>query len=160
MQRVWNSDFLHWILLPLAYTLYNHNIQYIIYTHPHYIHYGHYSVYRVLFYRDYYPAGALCKSCAPGCTSCEQSATNCLGCKESLVLYEHQCVKECPSAHTLQSGGCMPCPEGCLQCSAEGQCTSKENTPRNVTFLSFGCRFLSGYALLHIGQWFKHIRKL
>ncbi|XP_053474688.1 proprotein convertase subtilisin/kexin type 5 [Ictalurus furcatus] len=73
--------------------------------------------------RGYYPAGALCKSCAPGCASCEQSATNCLSCQQPLVLHNHQCVKECPPAHTLRGGECMPCPDGCLQCSEEGQCT-------------------------------------
>ncbi|XP_053341402.1 proprotein convertase subtilisin/kexin type 5 [Clarias gariepinus] len=78
--------------------------------------------------RGYYPVGAVCKSCAPGCTSCEQSATNCLSCQQPLALHEQQCVKECPRAHTLRGGECTRCPEGCLQCSEDAQCTKCEKS--------------------------------
>lgn len=86
----------------------------------------------VSFTRGSYPAGAVCKGCTPGCASCEQSATNCLSCQQPLVLHKHQCVKECPRAHTLRGNECMPCPEGCLLCAEEGQCTSKEQIQNGI----------------------------
>ncbi|KAF7688537.1 hypothetical protein HF521_013344 [Silurus meridionalis] len=78
--------------------------------------------------RGFFPTGALCKSCAPGCASCEENASNCLSCQQPLVLHKQQCVKECPEAHSLQESECTPCPDGCLECTEEGQCTKcKEN---------------------------------
>ncbi|KAG9281847.1 proprotein convertase subtilisin/kexin type 5 [Astyanax mexicanus] len=75
-----------------------------------------------------YPAGLVCKSCAPGCASCEHNATNCLSCQQPLLLHKHQCVQSCPPAHTQRSGECVQCPQACLLCSEEGQCTKCEET--------------------------------
>ncbi|XP_029372303.1 proprotein convertase subtilisin/kexin type 5 [Echeneis naucrates] len=70
-----------------------------------------------------YPAGQMCRSCAAGCTSCWRNATHCLGCEEPLILHKHQCVEECPPAHTEQDGECQHCPSACQECSPLGQCT-------------------------------------
>ncbi|KAM9307095.1 proprotein convertase subtilisin/kexin type 5 [Pholidichthys leucotaenia] len=81
-----------------------------------------------------YPAGQVCRSCAPGCTSCESNATHCLGCEEPLLLHSHQCVEECPPGLGVQSGACRRCPPACEECDSFGRCT--------------GCE---GYHFLHSG---------
>ncbi|XP_028273367.1 proprotein convertase subtilisin/kexin type 5 [Parambassis ranga] len=73
-----------------------------------------------------YPAGPVCRSCAPGCVSCEKNATHCLSCEGPLLLHKHQCVKECPAAHTVHDGECRHCPSACEECNPLGQCTGCE----------------------------------
>ncbi|KAM6902082.1 proprotein convertase subtilisin/kexin type 5 [Xenentodon cancila] len=73
-----------------------------------------------------YPAGQLCRSCAPGCASCERNATDCLTCEEPLLLHKRQCVEECPPAHTVRERVCHHCPAACQECDPLGQCTGCE----------------------------------
>nr|XP_019937280.1 PREDICTED: proprotein convertase subtilisin/kexin type 5-like [Paralichthys olivaceus] len=73
-----------------------------------------------------YPAGQVCRSCAAGCASCGRNATHCLSCDEPLILHEHQCVEDCPSAHFVQDRECQRCPSACQECSPLGQCTGCE----------------------------------
>ncbi|KAM6976267.1 proprotein convertase subtilisin/kexin type 5 [Tautogolabrus adspersus] len=73
-----------------------------------------------------YPAGQVCRSCAAGCASCEKNATHCLGCEEPFLLHKHQCVDECPPAHTVRDGECHHCPSACEECNPLGQCTGCE----------------------------------
>ncbi|KAL6096710.1 pcsk5 [Pungitius sinensis] len=73
-----------------------------------------------------YPAGQVCRSCAAGCASCGKNATHCLSCEEPLLLHKHQCVEECPRAHTLLDGECQRCPSACRECGPLGQCTGCE----------------------------------
>ncbi|XP_044031068.1 proprotein convertase subtilisin/kexin type 5 [Siniperca chuatsi] len=73
-----------------------------------------------------YPAGQVCHSCAPGCASCGKNATHCLICEEPLLLHKHQCVEECPPAHTLRDRECQHCPSACQECNPLGQCTGCE----------------------------------
>ncbi|KAF3701904.1 Proprotein convertase subtilisin/kexin type 5 [Channa argus] len=70
-----------------------------------------------------FPAGQVCRSCAEGCATCGRNATHCLTCEENLFLHQHQCVEECPPAHSVQDGECLHCPSACQECSALGQCT-------------------------------------
>uniref|UniRef100_A0AAQ5YY62 SPC3 n=1 Tax=Amphiprion ocellaris TaxID=80972 RepID=A0AAQ5YY62_AMPOC len=67
-----------------------------------------------------------CRSCAPGCVSCGRNATHCLSCEESLLLHKHQCVEECPPAHTVRDGECHRCPLVCQECNPLEQCTGCE----------------------------------
>ncbi|XP_045923579.1 proprotein convertase subtilisin/kexin type 5-like [Micropterus dolomieu] len=73
-----------------------------------------------------FPIGQVCRSCAAGCASCGKNATHCLSCEEHLLLHKHQCVEECPPAHTVQDRECQHCPSACQECSALGQCTGCE----------------------------------
>ncbi|XP_039635568.1 proprotein convertase subtilisin/kexin type 5 [Perca fluviatilis] len=73
-----------------------------------------------------YPAGQVCRSCAAGCASCGKNATHCLGCEEPLLLHKHQCVEECPLAHTVRDRECQHCPSACQECNPLGQCTGCE----------------------------------
>ncbi|XP_061589572.1 LOW QUALITY PROTEIN: proprotein convertase subtilisin/kexin type 5 [Cololabis saira] len=73
-----------------------------------------------------YPAGQLCRSCAPGCASCERNATHCLTCEEPLLLHKHQCVEECPPAHAVRDHECHHCPAACQECNPLGPCTGCE----------------------------------
>ncbi|XP_028457908.1 proprotein convertase subtilisin/kexin type 5 [Perca flavescens] len=73
-----------------------------------------------------YPAGQVCRSCAVGCASCGKNATHCLGCEEPLLLHKHQCVEECPLAHTVRDRECQHCPSACQECNPLGQCTGCE----------------------------------
>ncbi|XP_056289183.1 proprotein convertase subtilisin/kexin type 5 [Pseudoliparis swirei] len=73
-----------------------------------------------------YPAGQLCRSCAPGCASCGKNATHCLGCEGPLLLHQHQCVEACPPGHTLHDGECQRCPPACQECNPQGPCTGCE----------------------------------
>lgn len=79
-----------------------------------------------LVYCRGYPAGQVCRSCAAGCASCVRNSTHCLTCEEPLVLHKHQCVEECPPAHTVQDRECRHCPSACHECSPLGQCTGTE----------------------------------
>uniref|UniRef100_A0A4W6C5K8 Proprotein convertase subtilisin/kexin type 5a n=1 Tax=Lates calcarifer TaxID=8187 RepID=A0A4W6C5K8_LATCA len=71
-----------------------------------------------------YPAGQVCRSCAAGCASCGRNATHCLSCEEPLLLHKHQCVVECPPAHTVRDGECQHCPSACQECT--GLCAGCE----------------------------------
>lgn len=73
-----------------------------------------------------YPAGQVCRSCAAGCASCGRNATHCLSCEEPLLLHKHQCVEECPPAHTERDRECQHCPSACQECNPLGQCTGTE----------------------------------
>ncbi|XP_037547912.1 proprotein convertase subtilisin/kexin type 5 [Nematolebias whitei] len=74
-----------------------------------------------------HPVGQLCHACALGCASCEGNATHCLTCEEPLLLHNHQCVEECPPAHTVQEGEChQGCSPPCRECNQAGQCTACE----------------------------------
>uniref|UniRef100_A0A8C6KVW4 Proprotein convertase subtilisin/kexin type 5a n=1 Tax=Nothobranchius furzeri TaxID=105023 RepID=A0A8C6KVW4_NOTFU len=73
-----------------------------------------------------YPAGQMCHSCAAGCSSCEKNATHCLTCDKPFLLHEHQCVDECPSAHTVQDRKCQQCPTACRECTPLGKCSGCE----------------------------------
>ncbi|XP_019909261.2 proprotein convertase subtilisin/kexin type 5 [Esox lucius] len=73
-----------------------------------------------------YPAGQMCRSCAPGCTSCAKNATHCLSCVEPLLLHKHQCVETCPPVHLLRDGECLRCPTACQECTTGSQCTRCE----------------------------------
>ncbi|KAM7368833.1 hypothetical protein PAMP_013140 [Pampus punctatissimus] len=73
-----------------------------------------------------YPAGQVCRSCAAGCASCERNATHCLSCDEPLFLHKHQCVEECPPAHTVQDRECQHCPTACQECNPLRKCTGCE----------------------------------
>ncbi|XP_047425540.1 proprotein convertase subtilisin/kexin type 5 isoform X2 [Mugil cephalus] len=73
-----------------------------------------------------FPSGQVCRSCSPGCASCVRNATHCLSCEEPLLLHKHQCVEECPPAHTVRDGECQRCPSACQECSPLGLCTGCE----------------------------------
>ncbi|XP_067430805.1 proprotein convertase subtilisin/kexin type 5 [Thunnus thynnus] len=73
-----------------------------------------------------YPAGQVCRSCAVGCASCGRNATHCLSCEEPLLLHKHQCVEECPPAHTVRDMECQHCPTACQECNPLGHCTGCE----------------------------------
>ncbi|XP_068561703.1 proprotein convertase subtilisin/kexin type 5 [Cebidichthys violaceus] len=73
-----------------------------------------------------YPAGQVCRGCAAGCASCGKNATHCLSCEEPLLLHKHQCVDECPPAHTAHDRECQHCPSVCRECNPLGQCTGCE----------------------------------
>lgn len=74
------------------------------------------------FHRGY-PAGQVCRGCVAGCASCGRNATHCLSCDEPLLLHKHQCVEECPPAHTVQDRKCQHCPTACQECNPLGHCT-------------------------------------
>lgn len=73
-----------------------------------------------------YPAGQVCRKCVAGCASCGKNATHCLSCEDPLLLHKHQCVEECPPAHTVRDRECQRCPSACQECSPLGQCTGTE----------------------------------
>lgn len=88
----------------------------------------------LLFCRGY-PAGQVCRSCAAGCASCGRNATHCLTCEEPLLLHKHQCVEECPPAHTVRDRECQRCPSACHECSPLGQCTGTETQNKSGQIL-------------------------
>lgn len=89
-----------------------------------------------------YPAGSVCRNCAAGCASCWRNATHCLSCEEPLFLHKHQCVDECPAAHTVQDGECRRCAAACQECDPFGQCSGAETQRKLGFYFLFKNKFL------------------
>lgn len=58
-----------------------------------------------------------CEICRNKCGMC--SLDWCLECKEK-ILWDNWCYDECPTGMYKGNGTCLPCSEGCLECTGPG----------------------------------------
>lgn len=56
-----------------------------------------------------------CKVCPEGCELCS-AKTNCNKCKTGLILFESQCIENCPIEYVKVNGTCEKCGLGCATC--------------------------------------------
>jgi len=69
-----------------------------------------------------------CSQCDESCKTCEGSSENCTSCFAPLVLYNSECIAECPSKTTEVDQECLECNQECLECeSSTDRCTSCES---------------------------------
>jgi proprotein convertase subtilisin/kexin type 5 len=63
--------------------------------------------------------------CNSECATCKSlSRTDCLSCYEYKVLFNGECLSECPSGYYLSDERCLSCVYPCTTCSSAGACTS------------------------------------
>ncbi|CAF3407738.1 unnamed protein product [Rotaria socialis] len=67
-----------------------------------------------------FPLGNHCESCQNSCSTCT-NLTTCLTCMDSLVLFNNQCIEECPESHYLYNQQCLPCHPVCNSCNGPSE---------------------------------------
>ncbi|XP_042325028.1 extracellular matrix organizing protein FRAS1 [Sceloporus undulatus] len=89
------------------------------------------------FYLDY---DGVCKECHSSCLSCmAKSPENCTACAFPQVLYEGQCLSQCPEGLYHQEGQCSSCHPSCKTCAgpSDAECVSCQP---HATFVNGRCR--------------------
>ena len=74
--------------------------------------------------------GAACIPCSANCLDCAvvSSNTSCTICGAGYILYQGQCISQCPNGFYPIQGSCNRCPQNCTSCSSNpNSCTACTN---------------------------------
>ncbi len=81
-----------------------------------------------------------CDDCSTTCKTCVNSTTTCTSCNDPNVLYNSQCLTQCPPDLVNKSGVCSPCDSPCAACSLTStNCTSCLSTSSTPHYLNNTC---------------------
>lgn len=63
--------------------------------------------------------------CHKDCATCAKLSKNgCTSCKDEKLLWNGECISECPSGFYLESFECLPCLPPCTNCTSPTVCTA------------------------------------
>lgn len=69
-----------------------------------------------IYFCSYYQDGADCRLCKDSCETCT-NFTSCMTCKANLILFDDQCVENCPDGHFPSDKMCYECHPMCSRCT-------------------------------------------
>lgn len=64
-----------------------------------------------------------CVTCSPPCKTCTNTSDTCLSCTTG-ILFNNQCLNQCPEKYYVQSNQCQLCPTNCSSCLSLVNCTA------------------------------------
>jgi hypothetical protein len=65
-----------------------------------------------------------CTGCAAPCVTCANTSATCTSCAPSVILFQSQCINQCPTGYYAVSSSCLPCPSLCATCTTSTICQS------------------------------------